>query len=75
MATAPTVGLAEVDRLIQSAMERGYIFPPGVKRWALLAWAAEAIGAKQTDLRSFERTDFERITEEHFPGSTRRPPA
>ena len=72
---APTVGLGEVDRLIQTAMERGYTFPPDVKRWALLAWAAEALDAKRTDLVSYERTDLERITEEHFPGSTRRPPA
>jgi len=75
MANAPTVGLAEVDRLIMTAAERGYVFPPGVKRWALLAWAAEAVEARQRDAAAYERTDLERITEEHFPGSTRRPPA
>lgn len=75
MPNGPTVGLAEVDRLILTAMERGYRFPTDVKRWALLAWAAEALDSKRTDLRTYERTDLERITEAHFPGSTKRPPA
>ena len=75
MPNAPTVGLVEVDRLILTAMERGYVFPPGVKRWALLAWAAEAVEAKQRDATTYERTELARITEEHFPGSTKRPPA
>jgi hypothetical protein len=74
MADAPHVGLAEVDRLIQLAMERAYKFPAGVKRWQLLAWAAEALDAKRTDPQTYERTELERITEAHFPRSTKTPP-
>lgn len=75
MPNGPHVGLAEVDRLIQLAMERGYKFPAGAKRWQLLAWAAEALDAKRTDPQTYERTELERITAHHFPGSTRTPPA
>lgn len=75
MPEVPRVGLAEIDRLILLAAERGYTFPAGVKRWALLAWAAEAIDARRTDEAVFNRSDFERITEAHFPGATKRPPA
>ena len=75
MAEAPHVGLAEVDRLIMLAMERGYRFPAGAKRWAFLAWAAEALDAKRTDAQAYERTELALITERHFPGSTKTPPA
>lgn len=75
MPEVPRVGLAEIDRLILAAAERGYTFPVGTKRWALLAWAAEMLDAKRTDEVTFNRSDFERITEAHFPGATRRPPA
>lgn len=69
------VGIAEVDRLIQLAMERGYVFPADVKRWQLLAWAAEAIDARRSNPATFERADFAEITERHFPGALTRPDA
>lgn len=75
MPEAPHVGLHEVDRLIEAAAEQQWVFPTGVKRWALLAWAAEALQAKRDDPTSFARGEFGAITERHFPGSTKSPPA
>lgn len=72
MPNGPHVGLQEVDKLIMLAMERGYVFPAGVKRWQLLAWAAEAVDARRTNPASFERGDFAELTERHFPGATTR---
>jgi hypothetical protein len=65
----PSVGLTEVDLLIMRASEQGLAFPADVKRWALLAWAAEALQLKRDDLRSFERDGFRELTRRHFPTS------
>lgn len=64
---APSVGLTEVDRLIMRAIELHLTFPPDVKRWALLSWAAEALQAQRTDARAFERDGLREITRRHFP--------
>jgi len=65
----PSAGLTEVDLLILRASEQGLVFPPDVKRWALLAWAAEALDLKRTDPRTFERDGFRDVTRKHFPTS------
>ena len=66
----PTVGLREVDRLILQAMENGTTFPPGVARWQLLSWAAEALSERAIDPKAWARSGFRKITNDHFPGST-----
>ena len=63
----PTVGLTEVDTLITHAGELGLGFPPGVKRWALLAWAAESLELKRQNPTEFERGGFAAITKRSFP--------
>ncbi len=63
----PTVGLTEVDRLITQAGELSLTFPPGVTRWQLLAWAAEALDLQRRDPTDFQRGGLRRITERHFP--------
>jgi hypothetical protein len=63
----PTVGLTEVDTLITRAIELGLKFPPDVKRWALLAWAAEALELKRQNPASFERDGLRAITKRVFP--------
>lgn len=64
---APSVGLTEVDRLIMRAIELHLAFPPDVKRWALLAWAAEAIALQRSDPTKFARDGLREITKRHFP--------
>lgn len=63
----PTVGLTEVDTLITRAGELGLSFPADVKRWALLAWAAEALDLKRTDPARFARDGLREVTRRHFP--------
>lgn len=63
----PTVGLTEVDRLIMTAIERGLRFPEGVKRWQLLAWAAEQLEVRRTDPARWERDGMREVHLRHFP--------
>lgn len=63
----PSVGLTEVDTLITRAAEIKLAFPPDVKRWALLAWAAEALELKRSNPTAFERGGLREITRRHFP--------
>lgn len=63
----PSSGLTEVDRLIMKTAERGLVFPPDVKRYQLLAWAAEALELQRRDPADFERDGLSRITRQHFP--------
>ena len=63
----PTVGLTEVDRLIMQAIDLGLKFPADVKRWALLAWAAEALELKRQNPTAFERGGLREITKRVFP--------
>ena len=63
----PSVGLTEVDTLIMRANELGLKFPPDVKRWALLAWAAEALELKRSNPAEFDRGGFAAITKRVFP--------
>jgi hypothetical protein len=65
----PNVGLTQVDQLILRASELNLQFPADVKRWALLAWAAEALELQRTDPRAFERDGFRALTRRHFPTS------
>lgn len=65
----PTVGLTEVDTLITRAGELQLAFPPDVKRWTLLAWAAEALELKRQNPTAFERGGFRDITRRWFPSS------
>ncbi len=65
----PNVGLTEVDRLIMKASELGLKFPDGVKRWQLLAWAAEALEMQRTDPAGFARDGLREVTKRHFPTS------
>lgn len=66
MAT-PTVGLTEVDKLILRAVEKGLTFPDGVRRWQLLAWAAEQLEARRVDPGRWERQGMAEIHARHFP--------
>ena len=66
MAT-PTVGLAEVDKLILRAIELGLKFPADVKRWQLLNWAASALELQRQDSVAFTRDGFRNLTKEMFP--------
>lgn len=63
----PAVGLTEVDRLISRASEHGLKFPEGIARWAILAWAAEALELQRTDPTRFGRDGFREVTRRHFP--------
>lgn len=65
--TAPTVGLTEVDRLVTTAIEQNLKFPPGVTRWQILAWAAEALELKRTDPTKFQRDGLREVTRRNFP--------
>lgn len=65
--STPTVGLTEVDRLITRAIEQGIAFPPDVKRWALLAWAAEALELQRQNPTAFARDGLREISRRHFP--------
>ena len=63
----PTVGLTEVDTLITRAGELGLAFPPDVKRWALLAWAAEALELRRQNPTAFDRGGLQEVHKRHFP--------
>lgn len=63
----PSSGLTEVDRLILTATHRGLAFPADVKRYSLLAWAAEALELQRRDPADFDRDGLRRITRAHFP--------
>ena len=67
MAETPTVGITAVDQLIQTALHRGLYFPPAVKRWQLLAWAAEALEARRINPAAWDRDGLREITTRHFP--------
>ena len=62
----PTVGLTEIDTLILRASEQGLAFPADVKRWALLAWAAEELELQRNQPTDFARGGFRRVWEEWF---------
>jgi hypothetical protein len=63
----PAVGLIEVDKLILRAVELGLKFPPDVKRWQLLNWAASALELQRQDPTAFARDGLRKLTREMFP--------
>jgi hypothetical protein len=67
----PSTGLTQVDRLILRAAELGLPFPPDVKRWQLLTWAAEARELERSDPTRFQRGGFAEIHARHFPTAGR----
>jgi len=66
---AANVGIAEVDKLIQLAIEKGLTFPVGTARWKILACASEAMEMRRTDPARFARDGLRQIHAEHFPST------